>query len=137
MATKTTSGKRKAAEPDYLNLPAFGDDIDLPGFDDVLGFPGLDAELSKLPELPGFDVDFEALGLSVIPQPHKNVRARGMGSATATKQKCGAKTRTDKPCKAPGNGKGGRCKMHGGMSTGPRTQEGKTRSLAALHVRRN
>lgn len=36
---------------------------------------------------------------------------------------CGAKTRQGRPCK----GKpmpNGRCRMHGGASTGPRTQEG-------------
>lgn len=41
-------------------------------------------------------------------------------------KKCGAKTRqlnadgTPKPCARPGNGKGGRCRFHGGMSpSGP------------------
>ena len=39
--------------------------------------------------------------------------------------RCGAHARsTGKPCRAPGNGRGGRCKLHGGASTGPRTQEG-------------
>ena len=45
---------------------------------------------------------------------------------------CGAKAKsTGKPClaKALANG---RCKLHGGMSTGPRTDEGKRRALANL-----
>jgi hypothetical protein len=45
--------------------------------------------------------------------------------------RCNAKTRKGTPCRARGLGKGGRCKLHGGMSTGPRTPEGKARALAA------
>ena len=37
--------------------------------------------------------------------------------------RCGAKTRSGKPCQAPGMANG-RCRMHGGASTGPRTPEG-------------
>lgn len=49
--------------------------------------------------------------------------------------RCGARTRQGTPCEAlavwdfendrPRNG---RCRMHGGLSTGPRTEEGKRRS---------
>jgi hypothetical protein len=39
-------------------------------------------------------------------------------------KRCGAKTRSDHPCKNfPLKGKR-RCKLHGGMSTGPKTAEG-------------
>ena len=45
--------------------------------------------------------------------------------------RCGAKTRSGKPCaKYPINGKR-RCRLHGGLSTGPRTAEGKARIAAA------
>jgi hypothetical protein len=46
-------------------------------------------------------------------------------------ERCGAKTRRGSPClcKALRNG---RCKYHGGLSTGPRTAEGKKRSAANL-----
>jgi hypothetical protein len=47
--------------------------------------------------------------------------------------RCNAKTRKGNPCQARGMGKGGRCRFHGGMSTGPKTPEGKARSLAAAH----
>jgi hypothetical protein len=41
---------------------------------------------------------------------------------------CGAYARsTGKPCQAAGNGRGGRCRNHGGMSTGPRTTQGMRR----------
>lgn len=37
--------------------------------------------------------------------------------------RCGAKTRKGTPCKSPAM-KNGRCRMHGGKSTGPKTPEG-------------
>jgi hypothetical protein len=37
--------------------------------------------------------------------------------------RCGARTRAGVPCKAPAM-PAGRCRMHGGSSTGPRTAEG-------------
>lgn len=58
--------------------------------------------------------------------------------------KCGAKTRTGLPCKAPvvwdkehDKPRNGRCRMHGGLSTGARTPEGKRRSLANLKQYQN
>ena len=44
--------------------------------------------------------------------------------------RCGAKTRKGTPCKSPAM-KNGRCRMHGGKSTGPRTPEGLARSRRA------
>lgn len=44
---------------------------------------------------------------------------------------CGARTRKGKPCKALAL-PNGRCRFHGGMSTGPRTQEGKAKALSKL-----
>ena len=44
--------------------------------------------------------------------------------------RCGAKTRKGTPCKAPAMSNG-RCRMHGGKSTGPRTPEGLERSRKA------
>jgi hypothetical protein len=45
----------------------------------------------------------------------------------STRKPCGAFARSTgraPPCQAPGNGRGGRCKLHGGMSTGPKTNKG-------------
>ncbi len=42
-------------------------------------------------------------------------------------QKCGARTRKGTLCQCKGLGRGRRCKFHGGMSTGPRTEAGKRR----------
>ena len=44
--------------------------------------------------------------------------------------RCGAKTRSGTPCKAPAMANG-RCRMHGGKSTGPQTPEGLERSRNA------
>ena len=44
---------------------------------------------------------------------------------------CNAKTRFGNPCKRIGNPINGRCHLHGGKSTGPRTAEGRARIAAA------
>jgi hypothetical protein len=44
--------------------------------------------------------------------------------------RCGAKTRAGTPCRAAAI-PNGRCRMHGGMSTGPRTAEGIKRIRAS------
>lgn len=49
-------------------------------------------------------------------------------------RKCGAKTRRGTACKRRDLGVGGRCRLHGGLSTGPRTRAGKKRS--AMNAKR-
>jgi hypothetical protein len=44
--------------------------------------------------------------------------------------RCGARTRASECCRQPAM-KNGRCRMHGGLSTGPRTAEGRARCAAA------
>jgi hypothetical protein len=44
--------------------------------------------------------------------------------------RCGARTRRQTPCLGPAM-QNGRCRMHGGLSTGPRTPEGLERSRHA------
>lgn len=41
---------------------------------------------------------------------------------------CGAKTRAGTPCKRKDLYDNGRCRLHGGLSTGPKTKAGKKRS---------
>ena len=43
--------------------------------------------------------------------------------------RCGARTRSGSPCKRPGNKTTGKCKLHGGRSTGPKTPEGLERII--------
>ena len=46
-------------------------------------------------------------------------------------QRCGAKTRRGTPCKRPANKRNGRCRLHGGQSSGPKTAEGRAKIAAA------
>lgn len=50
------------------------------------------------------------------------------------KEVCGAKNRKGLPCQCKLLLNGGRCKYHGGKSTGAKTKEGKERSIAALRA---
>ena len=45
--------------------------------------------------------------------------------------RCGAKTRRGTLCQRPGTKRNGRCKLHGGRSTGPRTAEGLARLVVS------
>ena len=70
-------------------------------------------------------------------QPHANRKKRPLllknhnpqGDPSAA-PRCGAKTRKGPPCRGPAM-KNGRCRMHGGKSTGPRTLQGLERSRKA------
>ena len=46
-------------------------------------------------------------------------------------QRCGAKTRRGVPCQRPANKRNGRCRLHGGASSGPRTEQGRAKIAAA------
>jgi hypothetical protein len=48
---------------------------------------------------------------------------------------CGARTRAGTPCKRRDLYRSGRCKLHGGFSTGPRTAEGK--AIASSNAKRS
>lgn len=45
--------------------------------------------------------------------------------------KCGARTRRNTSCRRPAM-RNGRCRLHGGLSTGPKTPEGRRRIRIAL-----
>jgi hypothetical protein len=73
----------------------------------------------------------------VVDEPHTNRKKRPVLLKNSNPQgnpmtapRCGAKTRRGTPCKAPAMANG-RCRMHGGKSTGPRTPEGLERSRKA------
>jgi hypothetical protein len=61
------------------------------------------------------------------PGPLRNGNPRGNPNLSP---RCGAKTRFGCPCRGPAM-KNGRCRMHGGASTGPKTAEGRARIAAA------
>lgn len=100
----------------------------------------------------------EALGVVTLPIKRNNTRGRGDGvlydsqqawvdreiaqsneraaqKAARYRQPCGAKTRKGKPCRNKSEAGKRRCKFHGGMSTGPRTPEGKARITEAQKQR--
>ena len=54
-------------------------------------------------------------------------------------QRCGARTRRGTACQKPPLAGKTRCRLHGGLSTGPKTAEGKARIAAAnwVHGRRS
>lgn len=47
---------------------------------------------------------------------------------------CGAKTRAGTPCKLTSIYSNGRCKLHGGLSTGPISQEGRAKASRNGHA---
>jgi hypothetical protein len=62
--------------------------------------------------------------------PLRNGNPRGNPNAAP---RCAARTRSGCPCRSPAM-RNGRCRMHGGRSTGPRTEEGLAR-LREAHTR--
>ncbi|MFN0315329.1 MAG: HGGxSTG domain-containing protein, partial [Burkholderiales bacterium] len=69
---------------------------------------------------------------TILPPPPRRGRLRhGNPSGDYAKApRCGARTRTGGCCRQPAM-KNGRCRMHGGLSTGPCTAEGLARSRRA------
>jgi hypothetical protein len=65
-----------------------------------------------------------------VPPVGNRLRHGVRGGDPRTAPRCGARTRDGAPCKGPGMSNG-RCRMHGGKSTGPRTPEGLQRLVQA------
>jgi hypothetical protein len=55
--------------------------------------------------------------------------------ARLRESRCGAKTRAGGSCQCKGLGRGGRCKFHGGLSSGPKTEAGRRRIAEAQRKR--
>ncbi|WP_376873307.1 HGGxSTG domain-containing protein [Albirhodobacter sp. R86504] len=81
-----------------------------------------------------------------LPPPNRPIRKlwaqafeepplRLIGPLTGQRVRCGAKTRKGTPCAAMSLPNKRRCKFHGGMSTGPKTQEGRDRIAQAQRDR--
>jgi hypothetical protein len=58
-----------------------------------------------------------------VPQRHGWLKNGNQPGDPGTAPRCGAKTRSGNACEAPAM-PNGRCRLHGGKSTGPRTAEG-------------
>ena len=63
---------------------------------------------------------------------HGRVHLIGWNERKKDRPRCGARTRASGSCKAPVVRGRPRCRMHGGLSTGPKTSEGKARSAAGV-----
>ncbi len=75
-------------------------------------------------------------GEGVSPMKDKSLRLSEIGHATRfgpdwPGKRCLAKTRRGTECQRPAITGAGRCRLHGGRSTGPRTEEGRARISAA------
>jgi hypothetical protein len=58
-------------------------------------------------------------------------------AALASAPRCGARARsTGAPCRQPGIGAGGRCRWHGGKSTGAPVKTGRCTKIAAANTER-
>lgn len=114
--------KREQKQPPVLRIT--GHQLGHDAIDLAAGAYGVDrARIERMIEAGDLAIDDER------PEPPAQRPRR------ADRPRCGAKTRTGAPCRAPGNGRGNRCKLHGGKSTGPRTPEGVERRAAALKER--
>jgi hypothetical protein len=89
--------------------------------------PGSEARASKLASLlRNPRVKNRAHAIAIVNAINKHYRSQPQLGET-----CGAKTRKGTPCKCKAL-RNGRCKLHGGMSTGPKTPAGKRQSAANL-----
>ncbi len=98
------------------------------------------------PKLKGFDsqADLRRRWVAACAANRREVERVGilkapvMDFAPFTELRCGARgKRTGKPCPQKGLYANGRCRWHGGLSTGPRTEEGKTRAAQNAPWRRH
>ena len=71
------------------------------------------------------DVGYRA---AIAPVVAANLRAR---NKPMKGERCGARTRRGTPCQCKAM-RNGRCKFHGGLSTGPKSQAGKEVAIANL-----
>lgn len=74
-------------------------------------------------------------------QASRAASASRQSKAPVVRPQCGARCRDGHPCAAPAvwcaatrRPRNGRCRMHGGLSTGPRTVEGRARVAAATRA---
>ena len=82
--------------------------------------------------MPGIDKLFRDYERMLKRLEAEEAACKRVYSSRRSKKKCGAYARsTGKPCQAKALANG-RCRLHGGMSTGPKTAEGKKAALMNL-----
>ncbi|MGC3936375.1 HGGxSTG domain-containing protein [Roseobacter sp. EG26] len=80
------------------------------------------------------DIQQEALDRAVA-RENERLATKEAHEASRARVYCSAKTRKGHPCRLKSEPGKRRCKFHGGMSTGPKTAEGKARIAEAQRVR--
>lgn len=101
----------------------------------------LDAVIEEWAKFSGLSAYLPSVPMTSVDIPEfidASTRARmtSVMSSQGLDRLCHAKTKSGAPCQSrpcPGNV---RCKWHGGMSTGPKSTEGKAKSLANLKQNR-
>jgi hypothetical protein len=110
---------------DFDPLPPPGDDLEalLGDLDTILSEP------LELPDLGDLLADLDA----ILSAPLRDVfgEARSSPKHARDPRGCGACTRKGAPCRARAL-ENGRCRHHGGLSTGAKSPEGRARSRANL-----
>lgn len=102
---------------------------------DALGlFEGLSDNYAHAGGWGFTDSQQEALDRAVEKE-HARLAEKAKHRAALLRVPCLAKTRKGRPCKLMSEAGRNRCKFHGGMSTGPKTPEGKARIAAAQILR--
>ena len=117
--------RREDAGPPASAHPTQGVDADHHRHDEVSAGAPLPPAAKQL-DPPQDPIRREATA-SPGPGPLRNGNPRGNPNLAP---RCGARTRAGCPCRGPAM-KNGRCRMHGGASTGPKTAEGRARIAAA------
>lgn len=77
----------------------------------------------------------EARALAAITRQHPRLAVSVCVLSEINKLTCNAKTRPGGRCRRTDLAENGRCRFHGGASTGPKTQAGKERACANLALR--
>lgn len=102
--------------------------------------PPLERRWAKQPVAPARESSFAEIDRQEKEQffdvfagahPQRGVKAKPIWRPRkADRPRCGAKTRKGSPCHAPSR-PNGRCRMHGGLSTGAKTSAGRQRIVEA------
>jgi hypothetical protein len=79
---------------------------------------------------PSVPIAVPPAGASLPPERRGRLRNGAAPGDFLAAPRCGAHTRTGGCCQQPAM-RNGRCRLHGGLSTGPRTAEGRARCAAA------
>lgn len=99
---------------------------------DLMGDDGVVALILDSAEKHGITRAIDRYGLPMLAT---KALLAGKDYTPPARPTCGARTRTGAPCKRkPVRGKK-RCRNHGGLSTGPRTPEGRAKALSCLKLR--